>query len=114
MADLNLLKVCSFNASGLRNRQKLNTLLNYFKTNKADIVFLQETHLVQEDKDYISRVWGGEVHLSGENRNSKGIITLFSKNIKREDISLISFSDRCIVSCLNTKGDRKYLLINIY
>ncbi len=46
MADLNHLKICSFNASGLREKQKLNTLINYFKTNKADIIFIQESHLV--------------------------------------------------------------------
>ena len=81
MADLNNLKICSFNASGLREKQKLNTLLNYFKTNKADIIFIQESHLVLDDKGYLNRVWGDNYHLSGESRNSKGLITLFSKRV---------------------------------
>ena len=113
MDDLSMLKICSFNASGLRIKQKLITLLQYFKSIKADIIFLQETHLIDKDKEYISKIWENEFHLYGECTNSKGILTLFSNNINRDNIKLISSSDRYIISCINSK-DRNYLVVNTY
>ena len=114
MADINFLKICSFNASGLRVKEKLNTLLDYFKQINADVTFLQETHLVQDDRDYINKVWGDGYHLYGNSKNSKGLITLFNKKIKTENIKLIASSDRYIISYINIGGGKKLILVNIY
>ena len=56
MADLSQIKICSFNASGLRvDKKKFLSIMNFMKTNKMDIVLLQETHLVKEDMNYIKK-----------------------------------------------------------
>ena len=109
-----MLKICSFNASGLRNKQKFKSVLKYFKQNKVDIIFLQETHLVQDDRDYVNKIWEGDYHLSGESKNSKGLLTLFSKNVRTENITLIKSAERYIISCVNIEKDKNIILINIY
>ena len=114
MAELFNLKICSFNASGLRVKLKLNALLYYFKSNKYDIILLQEAHLVAEDIEYIKRIWKGEFHLSGNYRNSKGLITFFAKTINKETINMIKSDERYIISCINKKDGIKQVIVNIY
>ena len=114
MAELFNLKICSFNASGLRVKQKLNTLLYYFKSNKYDIILLQEAHLVADDIEYIKKIWRGVFHLSGNYRNSKGLITFFNKNLNKETISVITSDERYIISCINNKEGIKQIIVNIY
>ena len=41
------------------------------------------------------------------------IYQIFSNNINRDNIKLISSSDRYIISCINSK-DRNYLVVNTY
>ena len=114
MADKNILKICSFNASGLRVKEKLSTLLDYFKQINADVILLQETHLIQDDRGYLDKEWGYDYHLYGNSKNSKGLLTLFSKKIKTENIKLIDSSDRYIISYLNIEEKNKLILVNIY
>ena len=116
MADLSKLKICSFNASGLRVKQKFLTILNYMKNRKMDVILLQETHLVDDDINYIKKVWKGEFHLSGDTRNSKGVLTLFAKHIPKASIELVNMTDRVIVSRLWSTDypERQFIIINVY
>ena len=116
MADLSQIKICSFNASGLRVKQKLRTILNYMKKNKMDIVLLQETHIVEEDISYIKKVWKGNIHLSGESTNSKGLLTLFNKSLPFENIEILHKTDRLLTSRVssNDNSGRHFLIVNVY
>ena len=102
MADLSKLKICSFNASGLREKPKFISILNYMKNSKMDVILLQETHLVDDDINYLKKVWQGEFHLSGDTTNSKGVLTLFAKHISRESIVFVNKTDRIITSRLQS------------
>ena len=116
MADLSKIKICSFNASGLREKPKLISILNYMKNSKMDVILLQETHLVDDDINYLKKVWQGEFHLSGDTTNSKGVLTLFAKHISRESIVFIDKTDRIITSRLqSTDGtQRQFFIVNVY
>lgn len=116
MVDLSKLKICSFNASGLRVKQKFLTILNYMKNRKMDVILLQEKHLVDDDSNYIKKVWKGEFHLSGDTRNSKGVLTLFAKHIPKASIELVKMTDRLIASRLWSEDypERQFSIINVY
>ena len=116
MADLSQIKICSFNASGLRVKKKFTSIMNFMKTNKMDVVLLQETHIVKEDMNYIKKVWKGQYHLSGDSTNSKGLLTLFSKNIPFENIEMLQKTDRLIISRLSSTGESRkhFLVLNVY
>ena len=80
------------------------------------LFFLQETHLVNADAEYIKKLWKGEFHLSGFSKNSKGLLTLFGENIPHENIKNIDKSDRIITSSLSNIGQNglNLILVNVY
>ena len=108
------LKICTFNASGLRSKNKLNSVLRIMKEYKIDIVMLQETHLVERDRFYLEKIWNGTVHMSGESTQSKGLLTLFSKSIATGNIKKICKDDRTIISTITMPDQKNFLIVNIY
>ena len=113
MANLNF-KICSFNCAGLRERKKLCNVLKLFEDKKADIVMLQETHLLEKDRTYLEKIWKGTVHLSGDRTNSKGLLTLFSKKIDPENIEIIHKDERTLVSTCELDKKTKVVVTNVY
>ena len=41
----NMINVCSLNVNGIHGREKRNRVVEWIKTQKCSISFLQETHL---------------------------------------------------------------------
>ena len=69
--------------------------------------------MTTEDKENIRREWGENFYMSPGTNKRKGIITLFSKEIEPESVSLLFVSDRILITafCLN---DSNFAVINIY
>ena len=110
----NALKICTFNCSGLRDRIRLCSILRLIEGKKVDIAMLQETHITELDRAYIEGIWKGTVHIQGESTNSKGIMTLFSKNLDPENINLIYSEDRIMLSTYEKDKDTRFIIQNIY
>ena len=108
------IKLCTFNCAGLREKSKLCSVLKLIEDKRADIAMLQETHLIESDRLYIEKIWKGTVHLSGINTNSKGLITLFSKNIDAESIEILYSDDRTIISTCVLDDRIKTVVANVY
>ena len=51
------IKLSSFNVRGLLNSEKRRTVFQYFKENKIDLVFLQETHSKAELESSWKHEW---------------------------------------------------------
>lgn len=107
------LKVASLNVQGLRNPKKRNTLFRQFKKNKLDIIALQETYLLIEDKHLIEKAWDGPFHITEGTKHSKGLLTLFNNSFKEEDIAYTFVNDRLIFSAINF-DDNPLVIGNIY
>ena len=109
------LKVATLNIRGLRNNQKLRTVLRAFTREKLDIISMQETFLLSErDNKEIDNLWKGKVHFSpATSHNSKGLITLFSPKYNDNDISIIYMSERIIISSIIIDNE-KFYIVNIY
>ena len=94
------LKIKTLNVRGLRKKKKRRALFHAFKKNKFDIICLQETYLMKEDYNIIDREWGGKFHLVEGTNRSKGLLTLFSKQLQNTCLSLVKVNERFIISQL--------------
>ena len=72
----NDIDIISANVRGLRQQFKRFDLFEYFKKIKADIVCLQETHLVQKDLSTLKKDWNIEYFIAGNSTNSRGVAVL--------------------------------------
>ena len=107
------LSLMTWNVRGMRNKKKRDTIFRILKLNKVDIVFLQETYLLEEDMSSIDKQWGGTIHYLPGTHHSGGLLTLFSNKIDTNDISLLGKSDRSITSRFGFV-DEQITLHNIY
>ena len=53
------IKLISFNIRGLRNNLKRKRVFNWLQSQHADIIFLHETHTVQDDLNTWQNEWNG-------------------------------------------------------
>ncbi len=107
------IKLVSLNVRGLRNAKKRRSLFYLFKRHKYDVVCLQETYLDKNDMYLIDREWGPNYHFSEGTHNSKGLLTLFSKELDCKETTLQKATERFIVSKINVE-DNIIIFINIY
>ena len=105
--------ILTMNVQGLRNAKKRKSLFRQFKQSKCDIVALQETYIMEEDRELIEREWGGVIHISEGTRRSKGMLTLFRRGMEEISIQSVHISDRILVSSL-TANKETVLIFNIY
>ena len=77
MVEVNIL---TFNVRGLRNKTKRLKIFNYLKKFSADIILIQEAHVLSNDQGEWKTDWGlGEVYINPLKDNSGGQIILFKK-----------------------------------
>ena len=114
MKSSSSLKIATLNVRGFKNKRKRTTLFRKFKSEKLDIIALQETYISNETElREISTQWRGPVHYSFGSNHSKGLITLFNSSFHDNDIDLIFTSDRIILSSVKLENTNIYIL-NIY
>ena len=75
------LNVITFNVRGLGHPIKRKRVLTFLKKEKVDIVFLQETHLSDEEHKKLKRDWVGQVYFSSFASNKRGVAVLIHKKI---------------------------------
>lgn len=66
----------SWNINGSGNPVKRLKVLSYLKTNKADIVFIQETHLNEEEAAKFKTGWVRYVFHSSLSSSRNGVMIL--------------------------------------
>ena len=107
------LKILSLNVRGLRKKKKRCALFRKFKTENFDIISLQETHLSKTDNSLIMREWGSSFHIAEGSNSSKGLLTLFGKNIDFSNTACVLENERCLISHLAI-DDATFAFVNIY
>jgi exonuclease III len=53
MISKNMINLCSLNVNGIHGRKKRNRVVEWIKTQKCSIAFLQETHLEENIENEI-------------------------------------------------------------
>ena len=62
-------------------------MLSYFKEKNACIVYLQDTHLIEDDIRAVKDLWNNEVYINGGKTNSRGVAILLNNNFDYEILS---------------------------
>ena len=64
MKDMTDLNIISQNVNGLNNYIKRRKILQQLEKEKIDILFLQETHLTQEEHKKLGRIANAQIYSS--------------------------------------------------
>ncbi len=84
------IKCITINTHGLRSCSKRSDLFLWLQTLKPDVVFLQESHLLEGDKISLKTHWDGPIFLAPGEVHSAGVLTLFSKRLNSKLVSKLS------------------------
>ena len=107
-------KFLSLNARGISNYRKRRTIFTWFRKQKPDVVFLQETHSTQGNKVSWQREWGATLICSHGANNARGVAILIKNNFDCVvEESVIDTNGRYIILKVLLSGEPA-LLVNIY
>ena len=108
------IKCVTINTHGLRDSAKRSNIFLWLQHFQPDVVFLQETHLAQGDKNTLKSHWDGPIFIAPGGTHSSGVVSLFSKRLNLKAISnSIDPSGRYLNSIVET-DDGRVQLCNIY
>ena len=110
--EIKNLKISTLNVRGLKNNYKQNAILQAFKELDFDIIALQETHLCENEYFQIESKWDGPCLFSEGTNNSKGLITLFGKNVDFSKVTCVLENKRCLVSHI-VSDNTSFAIVNI-
>lgn len=109
-----LCKISSWNVRGLGGLVKLKQVITRLKHLGSKIVFLQETHLTQDEAIRLRRRWQGQVFAANFSSQSRGVVILIHKSIPFQiNSTTLDPGGRFIILQGNLFG--QYLnLVNVY
>lgn len=109
-----MVKICTYNARGLRDFNKRKQLFMLLKYKNFDVVFIQESHMVDSEISLWRSQWGGEIFCANGSTNSKGVLILFRKNLQYQVNNVIKDDmGRFLVMEVQLE-DMELLFINVY
>ena len=73
-------KFISLNVRGISNFRKRRTIFTWCRKQKADVIFLQETHSTKDNELLWKREWGAPFYCSHGANNSRGVAILIRNN----------------------------------
>ena len=91
----------SSNVRGIRDANKRGDMWLYFQEMKADIVCLQETHLIDKDIHNLKLEWNIEYILGGNSTNSKGVAILINNTFEYQ------------ITEFKTDQEGRYIILNL-
>ena len=109
----NRFMVLSANCQGLRNYEKRIDVLSYLKDTNANIVCLQDTHLLDGDKSSIKQIWP-DCYVNRSKTNSRGVVTLLNNNFEYTILNTFKDDEGNILQMIIACGNFKFNLINVY
>ena len=105
------LKLVSLNVRGLSNFRKHRAFFTWCRKQKADLIFLQETHSTKAGEYKWKKEWGSEIIFSHGSSNARGVAVLIKRGLDIV-VELPNSNGRSIVLKTLIK-DKRYLLANI-
>ena len=108
------IKFLSLNVRGLSNFHKRRAIFSWCRKQKADLIFLQETHSTTERQDQWRKEWGASVLFSHGSTNARGVAILIKNSlnivIQQSEIS----SDGRFIVLKAAINNEIYTIANIY
>ena len=112
MAAINIL---SINVHGLRDHVKCSNVIDWLKTRRESVIFLQETYFSEPaDTTFLKSIWKGSIFSSYGGKHSRGVTTLIkeSLSVKNSKITHDNYG-RWVNVILDAEGS-KLQLLNVY
>ena len=109
-----MFKLISLNVRGISNFKKRKMIFTWCRKQKADIMFLQETHSKIDTEMYWKNEWGREIIMAHGSSNSCGVAILVKKDADCTIHSKILDPSRRYIILKAEIEDKMYVLINIY
>ena len=108
------LKLLSLNVRGLSNFRKRRAIFTWCRKQKADIIFLQETHSKEITENQWKKEWGSYINFSHGSVNARGVAVLFRNGI---DVTIQhelrdAYGRMLLLRALI--NDKSYTLVNVY
>jgi len=111
----NLIKVVSFNVNGVLSPIKRSKILSKMKKDRAGIVFLQETHLTENEHEKLKRNGYNQVYAASyKSGHRRGVAILISNQILFQKQSVICDKDGRYVWVKGRVEGVLVSLLNIY
>ena len=107
-------KIISLNVRGISNYKKRRTIFTWCRKQKADVIFLQETHSTERNEAAWKKEWGAPLYYSHGANNARGVAILIQNKfdcIVQE--SAIDADGRFLMLKVLLNGEQA-LLVNVY
>ena len=89
-------------------------MISYFKETNANIVCLQDTHLIDDDLMVVKELWNNDVYLNGGKTNSRGVAILLNNNFEYEILACNKDKNGNYLNLLVKLSSMKINLITLY
>ena len=93
---------------------KCSRIFNHLKNSKADIIFLQETHLKTADQVRLHNPWISQVFHSKFNARARGVAILVNKKTQFMPSNIIADQNGRYIIVTGTLYQTPVLLVNVY
>lgn len=108
------LRLISWNVKGLNNIVKRNKVLAHLRLHKAEIAFLQETHLHNRNHPYLNQKWNGQFFHSSFQAKARGVAILIDKNVPFTPNNIIADKNGRYIIVTGTLCKKNLILANFY
>lgn len=109
-----MVKICTYNARGLRDFCKRKQLFLLLKHKEYDVIFIQESHLLDNELHLWRNQWGGEILCSNGTSNSKGVLILFKRKLQYEIKNVIKDTNGRYLVLEIVIEETELILVNVY
>ena len=103
------------NVRGIRDFVKRKEVFTFFKTHKADVVLIQEAHILENDYALWRNNWGGPLFFNVGKNDARGVVTLITPSIQNKFHFEETYKDlEGRVLAVTCKEQIELMLINVY
>uniref|UniRef100_A0A3B3I5T5 Reverse transcriptase domain-containing protein n=1 Tax=Oryzias latipes TaxID=8090 RepID=A0A3B3I5T5_ORYLA len=115
MSGLGNYRIISVNVNGLGNPVKRSRVLTKLKKEKAQVIFMQETHLPKSEHEKFSKFGYENCFFSSyKNSRRRGVLTLISNSVNFEKVQQESDKDGRYVIVKGKINNNLVTLVNVY
>lgn len=108
------LRFLSWNVKGLNHPVKRNRVLAHLRQLKAEVAFLQETHLRIADHNHLNNGWKGQIFHSSFQARARGVAILINMNVPFISNYIISDKNARYIVVVGTLCNKNVTLANFY
>ena len=108
------LTLLTLNVRGIRDNAKRKRILEWCKTKREDIIFLQETYSTPDVEARWRSEWDGTIYFSHGTNHSKGVLVLIASNLNLNIYDLKTHEDGRYILFKGDMKEVKFVFGNLY